>query len=59
MMSANRVKKTGATIERCRRIYRQVKPRLQQIGMRVQTAGEVRYSPWPEAPSSESSEYIQ
>jgi hypothetical protein len=30
-----------------------VKPRLQQISMRVQRAGEHRYSPWPEAPSSE------
>jgi hypothetical protein len=32
-----------------------VKPRLQGISMRVQAAGEHRYSPWPRAPSSEPS----
>ena len=43
------------TTERRRGIYRQVKPRLQWISMRVQAAGEDRYSPWRRAPSSQAS----
>src|ERR1700689_3558906 len=56
MMNVIRVETRLRTDRAPSRNYRQVKPRLQWISMRVQTVGEDRYSPWPRAPSSEAVE---